>query len=69
METTVFIRSKGHYTEWIRGDWITTKNTGYQFSLIEIDKTISQLRESWLEDRELLEAKFFQTRIPIREDL
>lgn len=69
METSVFVRSKGYYTEWLRGDWITTENTGYRFNIFEVDKTIAQLKKSWLESRELLETEFFKTRIPLKEGL
>jgi hypothetical protein len=69
METTIFLQSKGYYTEWIRGEWLTTSPSNYRFNLFEIDNTISQLRQSWLENRELMEKEFFKTRIPLAEDL
>ncbi len=64
---TVFMRSKGYYTEWLRGDWVTTRTTGYQFDLYQIDQAIAQLKQSWLTHRPLLEKTFFETRIPIQE--
>jgi len=68
-ETSVFLRSQGYYTEWIRGQWLTGEPGNYRFNLFEVDKTITQLRESWLENRELLEREFFKNRIPLREGL
>jgi len=69
MEIAIFVRSKGYYTEWLRGDWITTKDSDYRFNLFEVDRTIARLKESWLENRELLENEFFKTRIPLKEEL
>jgi hypothetical protein len=69
METTVFLQSKGYYSEWIRGEWLTTPPSEYRFNLAEIDKTIFRLRQSWLENRTLMEREFFKTRIPLSQDL
>ncbi|MCH8125076.1 hypothetical protein IIC38_03830 [candidate division KSB1 bacterium] len=68
METTLFIRSKGYYTEWIRGEWLTTREQDYHFDLREVDKAIARLKQSWLDNRELLENEFFKTRIPLKEE-
>ena len=69
MEMTVFVQSKGYYTEWIRGDWLNTRSTGYRFDLFRVDETIAQLRQSWLANRALIEGEFFKTRIPLAEGL
>ena len=69
METSLFIRSKGYYTEWIRGNWLNDQSSAYNFSLFNIDETIMQLKLSWLENRELIETEFFKTRIPLKGDL
>jgi hypothetical protein len=68
-ETTVFLQSNGYYTEWLRGQWLTTRPTAYRFDLTHIDQAVRRLRESWLADKALLEEKFFQTRIPLKEEL
>ncbi|HKK44618.1 MAG TPA: hypothetical protein VJ964_03800 [Balneolaceae bacterium] len=65
--TTLFLKSKGYYTEWLRGNWISRRNRDYTFNLFEEDKTLEQLKRSWRADRELLERTFFQTRIPLKE--
>ena len=67
--TTLFIRSRGYYTEWLRGDWISRRSTGYRFNLFDVEGTIGALRESWKENRPLLEEKFLRTRIPLKEGL
>jgi len=64
---TLFISSKGYYTEWIRGGWLKNGSAGYHFNLFETDKTLSQLAQSWQENRDLIERLFFETRIPVRE--
>jgi len=66
VSTTLFIKSKGYYTEWLRGDWIALRDDGYQFNLFEVDKTLEQLKMSWRENRFLLEQTFFETRIPLK---
>lgn len=68
--TSVFVQSKGYYIEWIRGNWLVDKNfEKYKFNLFDIDKTLLQLQNSWLENRLLIEDNFFETRIPLKEDL
>ena len=69
LATSVFVKSKGYYIEWIRGSWLTNGSNDYHFSLFDIDKTLNHLRESWLENRPLIEDRFFETRIPLREEL
>jgi hypothetical protein len=67
--TSVFIQSKGYYIEWIRGNWLVNNSGKYKFNLFEVDKTLFQLQESWIENRPLIEDRFFETRIPLKEDL
>ncbi|MCH7573894.1 MAG: hypothetical protein IIA59_02100 [Candidatus Marinimicrobia bacterium] len=69
MEKTVFVQSKGYYTEWIRGEWLMPRSAGYQFDLLRVDETIAQLRQSWLANRGLIESEFFKTKIPLGEGL
>jgi hypothetical protein len=66
LSTTLFIKSKGYYTEWLRGDWIAYRESGYQFNLFEPDETLEQLKRSWKENRALLEKTFFETKIPLK---
>jgi len=68
-ETTLFVYSKGYYKEWIRGEWVHNRKSGYRFNLFDVEGTIRQLRKSWLENRELMESTFFKTRIPLAEEL
>lgn len=68
MNTSIFLRSKGYYREWIRGSWLSEKSSGYRFDLGEIGEAIVQLQKSWHESRELMEEEFFKTRIPLEED-
>jgi hypothetical protein len=69
VNTSVFIQSKGYYIEWIRGNWLVNHSGKYKFNLLEVDKTLLQLKKSWLENRPLIEDRFFETRIPLMEDL
>ena len=64
---TVFLQSKGYYTEWIRGDWLTTKNKNYSFDLFAVDRTLAELAQSWLNNKSTLEREFFRTRIQLKE--
>ena len=48
---------------------MTTDQTGYRFDLFKTSDTIARLRQSWLENRDLLEEEFFKTRIPLGEGL
>lgn len=69
VSTTLFIKSKGYYTEWLRGEWIGYGRDDYQFNLFEANKTLEQLKKSWEENRTLLEKTFFETKIPLKEGL
>lgn len=62
-ETTVFIASKGYYIEWLRGDWLKPRQSGYRFSLFNTEETIAQMTKSWAENRDLIEQTFLETRI------
>ncbi len=64
---TLFVASRGYYNEWIRGSWLTPVKDGYQFDLFEIDRTLDQLAESWEENKDLIEQRFNETRIPVQE--
>lgn len=66
-ETSLFIESKGYYNEWIRGNWIKEKSVHYTFNLFDIQGTLKRLVDSWLENKDLLEQEFFNSRIPLRE--
>lgn len=66
-EVTLFIESKGYYYEWIRGNWIRERNTNYTFNLFDVQGTLSKLVDSWIENKEILEEEFFNTRIPLKE--
>ena len=68
-EVTLFVRSKGYYTEWIRGDWITAPVGVQRFDLFHIDQTMMRLSELWIRERTAMESLFFRNRIPITEDL
>jgi hypothetical protein len=69
MQTSLFIRSKGFYIEWTRGNWLASQQSDYAFNPWNVDQAISKLKESWLENRDLLEKEFFKNRIPLREGL
>lgn len=66
-EVSIFVRSKGYYTEWIRGGWVRDLHQGYQFDLSEPRKTLHYLAVRWLEEKKEIEAKFFDARIPVKE--
>jgi len=66
-EVSVFIASRGYYNEWLRGTWLTSRpDPGYRFDLGDVGGTLRRLAESWLSSKEMLEERFFKTRIPIR---
>jgi hypothetical protein len=69
IEQTIFIKSKGYYTEWIRGSWVRNNNSEYIFDLYDIKGTIRYLTESWMQNKDLIEKEFFKTRIPLKEAL
>jgi hypothetical protein len=68
-EVSIFIRSKGYYIEWLRGNWLTENPGDYRFQLFDYKETIHQLKKSWLENRQLLEQEFFHSRFPLQEDI
>lgn len=63
---TPFVKSNGYYIEWIRGEWVAVRDRGYRFDLYRVRETLAQLRESWLANRDDIQERFFETRIPIR---
>jgi len=63
----LLIRSDGYYTEWLRGSWIRGGDSGYRFDLFDIQGTLKELSRKWVEDRPLMEKKFFESRIPVKE--
>jgi hypothetical protein len=65
-DLTLFVSSKGYYTEWIRGNWLRASTAAYHFDLSDIQGTISHLVQSWLQNKDEIEHKFFQSRIPVR---
>lgn len=66
---SLFVRSRGYYTEWLRGKWLTEKSTpNYKFDLFDFTGTFNQLVESWLGSKKMMEEMFHKTRIPIRKD-
>jgi hypothetical protein len=67
--TTLFVRSKGYYTEWVRGEWVRTVPGRYRFDLYQIDATMKELSATWLRDRTTMESQFFRNRIPVADDL
>ncbi|MBK8945995.1 MAG: hypothetical protein IPM32_12095 [Ignavibacteriae bacterium] len=64
---SIFIKSKGYYNEWIRGNWINEKNPIYTFNLFDINGTLRKLAESWKENHDLLEEEFFKSKISLKE--
>jgi hypothetical protein len=65
---TLMIRSKGFYTEWVRGTWITGSREQRRFDLFRINETMDTLTDKWLRERKDMESMFFRTRIPISEE-
>ena len=68
-EVTLFVRSKGYYTEWIRGTWISAEEGVERFDLQRIDQTMVRLADLWIRERNDMESLFFRNRIPVTEDL
>lgn len=67
IEQTVFIKSKGYYTEWIRGSWVRNTNLDYRFDLFDVNRTLQYLATSWIQNKDFIEQEFFHTRIPVKE--
>jgi hypothetical protein len=67
--TTLFVRSKGYYTEWVRGEWVRTVPGRYRFDLFHVDATMKELSAMWLRDKTAMESQFFRNRIPVVEGL
>jgi len=66
-QQSIFVESKGYYTEWLRGSWIHNNQTGYKFNLYDINGMFSYLSDSWIMNKDLIEREFFRTKIPIKE--
>ena len=66
LENSILVASKGYYTEWIRGKWITASDNPFEFSLYNIGPTVKELAFRWLEDRNMMETEFFKNKIPIK---
>lgn len=66
-ESTLMIASRGYYTEWIRGKWITAEDNPFEFNLYNIRPTVKELAYRWLEDRKMMETEFFKNKIPLKE--
>ena len=66
---TLFIKSHGYYTEWVRGGWLVEDESGYRFNLFDVEGAVAQLRKRWIVGRENIESTFFNARIPVREEL
>ena len=62
-ETTLFVKSRGYYVEWLRGEWLNPPGGGYRFSLLGVEEAISQLVHGWAQNRSLMEKTFRNTRI------
>jgi len=68
-EQTVFIKSKGFYNEWIRGNWLRNNNlinSSYTFNLFDADGTFKCLVDNWVYGKDVIEKEFFRTKIPLR---
>jgi hypothetical protein len=61
------INSRGYYNEWIRGSWIRNYDESLSFNLYDINKTLFNLAESWIENHELLENEFFHSKFILKE--
>jgi len=67
LEATVFVKSRGYYTEWIRGKWVRENHADYTFDLFDLRGTLAQLGREWMEGKHEIESTFFETRIPLKE--
>lgn len=63
-ERTYFIAAQGYYTEWIRGHWIRETVDPQPFHAST--ETLFQVIQRWKEVKPSFEARFDQTRIPVR---
>jgi hypothetical protein len=68
-EMSLFLRSKGYYTEWIRGNWISSPRPGRNFDIFHVNQTMTRLADLWIKERGSMESLFFRNRIPVAEDL
>jgi hypothetical protein len=65
-DRSLAIRSKGYYTEWVRGSWLYRRPDAYVFDLNDVRGTLDQLLHRWSVVRNHIEQDFFQSRIPVR---
>jgi len=65
-ELTYFIRSKGYYIEWLRGDWIRNSPSDQSMSFLNQKYVLQYISDCWQKERPLLESAFFNSRIPLR---
>lgn len=63
-ERTFFLASQGYYTEWIRPEWIQSSNRFGEFR--PSDETVMRLMSLWLEKKDAFQARFYESRIPVR---
>jgi hypothetical protein len=67
--SSLFVVSRGYYTEWLRGQWIASPETpGYTFRLNDFSGTFAYLADLWLHQRDDMERLFFNTRVRLREE-
>jgi hypothetical protein len=66
--TAILVESQGYYHEWIRGRWISDGATIPPFNLADPAGTLQLLAREWLENRSMIESRFFETRIPLRRE-
>jgi hypothetical protein len=68
-EQTLFLRSRGYYTEWLRGGWVMSTGSENRFDLFEVRETMDRLASMWLRERPSMESLFFRNRVPLSEGL
>ncbi|MFN2399994.1 MAG: hypothetical protein ABR543_15350 [Gemmatimonadaceae bacterium] len=61
---TFMLASQGHYSEWVRGEWIRSARTPAPF--VPSDSTLLAVVKEWRSVQADMERQFFATRIPVR---
>lgn len=61
---TFFLAGQGYYIEWVRGDWVRERRTGPAFRAT--DSTLVAAIRRWREVQPDYEARFADSKIPVR---
>jgi len=62
---TLFVRSKGYYIEWIRGEWLKARDDLIVFDISNPGKISKDLADLWHQKRAAIKEDFYAHKIPL----